>query len=185
MAWSVGNSAWADRVEGEDEVPPPPVLPAFAQEESFPTLGAAASMPQPTKKDKKKGGKPAKMSLADFNSGATTGSYKARGPSGGAYSSGYGRSKPNDDDILSQLPKGPAGYVQEEQGGIGGGFKEYGGNRGGEPLFCSTGRSSLRLLAPLLFSILPATSPSRSVDCCRICVNPLLLSCSQQPCCLH
>ena len=153
MAWSMGTTnAWADRVDGEEEeAPAPPALPAFAAEESFPSLGEAAKVAPPTKKDKKKGGKPKAMSLADFNTGA----YKAPVPAGGggAYraGAGYGRPKPNDDEILNMLPKGPSGYSQEDSsGGIGGGFKEYGGNRGGRS------RSSLVLptCADLLCSFL-------------------------------
>ena len=156
MAWAVSNNAWADRVDGEEDTAPPPLFggaPAPAlQESAFPSLGDAAAMPQPTKKEKKKGGKPAKMSLADFNSGAYKPPVQASGPSYGSRR----RAEMRDEDIMSMLPKGPAGYSAEDQGGnrLGGGFKGYGGDRGGESylfvdgewrgdVFCLTTRAAV------------------------------------------
>eukprot|EP00951_Prasinocladus_malaysianus_P039688 scaffold447008_cov17-Prasinocladus_malaysianus.AAC.1 len=81
------------------------------------------------------------MTLADFNSApvVSAGAYAPPRPLGGAArqppaAGGYGsRSRPaNDEDILLNLPRGPAGYDPDEssRGGLGGAFKEYGGNRG-------------------------------------------------------
>mmetsp|Transcript_14231 Transcript_14231/g.40330 ORF Transcript_14231/g.40330 Transcript_14231/m.40330 type:complete len:466 (-) Transcript_14231:235-1632(-) len=128
MAWTVSNNAWADRVDGEEEAPPPPPVLAGGTA-AFPSLGDAAAMPQPTKKEKKKGGKPAKMTLADFNSGT----YKPPAQASSTYSSSRRRGEVRDEDLLNMLPKGPAGYDPAEQGGnrLGGAFKTYGGDRGG------------------------------------------------------
>lgn len=141
-AWGVpvGGGAWADKVdEGGEEAAPPPPLPTFSEAQAFPSLSAAAAMPQPTKKDKKKGGKAVKMSLSDFQSAApSTGVFKPRAAfaAGGASRAPLGGGNSflsNDDAVLKNLPKGPAGYDPEEASNnrLGGGFKEYGGNRGG------------------------------------------------------
>jgi hypothetical protein len=84
-------------------------------EEAFPSLGEVA------KKDVKgsKKGKGTKLSLSDF----------------AAFPVGRSRQL-SDKEILLQLPKGSSGLPKEDRDGkgLGGGFKDYGGNRqqGGE-----------------------------------------------------
>lgn len=87
-------------------------------ETAFPSLGEAIK--QPAKSTKK--GKGTKLNLADFN----------------AFPVGRSR-QPSDKELLMQLPKSSSGLPKEERGasGLGGGFKEYGGNRqGGECCDC-------------------------------------------------
>ncbi len=165
MAWSNTANAWGDRVDGEEEEAPTPVLPAFAAEESFPSLGDAAKQPPPSKKGKKKGSE-SKMSLANFNAGG----FNAPA-GGGAYRAGPGRPT-NDKALVDMLPKGPAGYAQEDTGGLGGAFKEYGGNRGGMlPLLLSVLRWLLIVVVIgcsfLLFK--PRVSLPRSIVTTQMC----------------
>ena len=100
--------------------------PAQAENASFPSLGAAAKVKEPKKKSKG-----VKLSFAEF--AETTGggsSYAPPGRSGGG--GGFGRAA---DNIV--LPSGPRlDRGDDEFGGggggrLGGGFKEYGGDRGG------------------------------------------------------
>ena len=134
MVWGTQN-AWADeddkKVEPEAEpeaeqpaepkayVPPSRLGMGSAvraggnvdtqNEALFPSLGDAANVK--TSKKKKK----ATMSLADFQ----TGGYQAR-------------TRPNDDQILASLPKGPSGEPEPEGPGLGGAFNQgYGGDRYG------------------------------------------------------
>jgi hypothetical protein len=92
---------------------------SIVKKDDFPDLGMAATIKE-SKKDKKK---KQTMSLAQFvaaDSGAPR-AFSAR----------------NDDALLQRLPTAPRGYVEgEERPGpgarLGGGFREYGGQRGGE-----------------------------------------------------
>lgn len=87
----------------------------LVSEEAFPSLGESSK--QPGGKSSKKG-KGTKLSLSQF----------------GAFQVGRSRQL-SDKEILLQLPKGSSGLPKEERDskGLGGGFKDYGGNRqGGE-----------------------------------------------------
>mmetsp|Transcript_6077 Transcript_6077/g.15072 ORF Transcript_6077/g.15072 Transcript_6077/m.15072 type:complete len:557 (-) Transcript_6077:911-2581(-) len=111
-AKSAWGTSWADSVE-EDVAAghhnPDAHTPA-ANDDDFPSLGAAAkAAPKPAKK------KVQKMSLAEF-----TGAAKGAPPVSA--------------DILAMLPKSSRGKVDGEEPaarGLGGGFKDYGGDRGG------------------------------------------------------
>lgn len=82
----------------------------LVSEEAFPSLGESSK--QPGGKQSKKG-KGAKLSLSQF----------------GAFQVGR-RAQLSDKEILLQLPKGSSGLPKEERdGALGGGFKDYGGNR--------------------------------------------------------
>lgn len=77
-------------------------------DEAFPTLGAAAKAPPPKKKEK---AKPVKLGLQDFIKG----------------------SGPSEVELRMQLPTGSRGKVDGEESatGLGGAFKDYGGERRG------------------------------------------------------
>ncbi len=83
----------------------------MVSEEAFPSLGEAVKEP----KAKGKKAKGQKLSLSDFN----------------AFPVGRSRQL-SDKEILMQLPKGSSGLPKEERDSkaLGGGFKDYGGNRG-------------------------------------------------------
>ena len=108
--------AWATQAEEDEGAPPPPdSFPVLgAKESAFPTLGAAVKV----KKTKKQ-----TMSLADFNLGASPGGgYRAPGGSRG----------PDDSNLV--LPTGPRAREEGEDDsrpGLGGAFRDYGGDRGG------------------------------------------------------
>jgi len=112
--------AWATADEGEPQ-PAPESFPVLgAKESAFPALGVAVKV----KKTKKQA-----MSLADFNASATpstpgSGGYRAPGSSG--------RGLP--DDTFLVLPTGPRAREEGEEDsrpGLGGAFRDYGGDRGG------------------------------------------------------
>lgn len=125
MAWGTAAAAapppvaWATE-EGEAQ-PAPDSFPVLgANVNAFPTLGVAVKV----KKTKKQA-----MSLADFNASATpstpgSGGYRAPGSSG--------RGLP--DDTFLVLPTGPRAREDGEEDsrpGLGGAFRDYGGDRGG------------------------------------------------------
>lgn len=100
--------------------------PAEAEDSSFPSLGAAAKV-----KETKKKSKGVKLSFAEFaeTTGGVGSSYAPPGRSGGG---GFGRS--TDNIVLPSGPRLDRGDGDDERGGagrLGGGFKEYGGDRGG------------------------------------------------------
>ena len=110
--------------------PPPGAFPSLGAESApaedssaFPTLGAAAKAPA-------KKSKGVKLSLAEFAGSAGGGgsSYAPPGRSGGG---GFGRG--GDDIVLPSGPRidRPEGEEERRGGGLGGGFKEYGGDRYG------------------------------------------------------
>ena len=127
-AWGIRPGvAWAEEVDAEEERNGP----LAGDAEDFPTLGQAVNQPKKPKEKKK----PQKMAL-------------------GSFISSVGRAAPSDLEILAQLPKGSSGLPREERdpNALGGGFREYGGDRQGA-LSClrarpSTGTSS-RALQPL------------------------------------
>jgi hypothetical protein len=82
----------------------------MVSEEAFPSLGEAIKQPQP--KGKKQKGQ--KMLLSDF----------------AAFPVGR-RAQMSDKELLMNLPKSSSGLPKEERpsGALGGGFKDYGGNR--------------------------------------------------------
>ena len=133
-AWGA-KGAWAQQVEEGDAplaAPPPEAFPTLGgkkADELFPTLDATKSVKQSKKK-----AKAAPMSLADFNAGATPGGgLSSRG--GGAYRPpGGGGGGVKDDDIV--LPTGPRAREEGEEevrpGQLGGAFRDYGGDRGGD-----------------------------------------------------
>jgi hypothetical protein len=112
------HNAWAQQVEDEERNAPPPAeaFPVLgAKEAAFPTLAVAAKVKKPKKQT---------MSLADFNAAPST-------PAGGGYRAPSSRGVP--DDVLLQLPTGPRMRdPNEEEGkpGLGGAFRDYGGDRG-------------------------------------------------------
>jgi hypothetical protein len=85
----------------------------LVSEEAFPSLGEAIKEPAGKGKKAKKG---TKLSLNEFS----------------AFSAGRARQQPSDKEILLSLPKGSSGLPKEDRDskGLGGGFKDYGGNRG-------------------------------------------------------
>jgi hypothetical protein len=116
-AWNVKPAAsWADNVDEEEEqskLAPPPAK----ENPDFPTLGEAIKVaPKAKKKGKTLG----------------LGEFLVAGP-GRPVALAVNK----DRDILSQLPTAPRGDRGEGDmdagGGMGGGFKEYGGYRGGRP----------------------------------------------------
>ena len=119
-AWGVQSSqprAWAEEVE-EAEQQNGGSLPNV-NEEAFPSLSAAAAKPEPKGKKKQK----EKLSLGAFLAGGAAG--------GGARQSA--RAPADDSSLLLNLPKGSSGIrdTDREAGGLGGAFKEYGGQREG------------------------------------------------------
>lgn len=117
-AWGVpAAGAWAD--DEPEEAPAPtqyvnPAARAAAAHTDFPSLGEAVKVPAKAKKSKG-----TKLQLGDFlGSGPAKAVFQRR----------------NDDrDILAQLPTAPLGADRPEsdmEGLLGGGFKDYGGNRG-------------------------------------------------------
>jgi hypothetical protein len=115
-AWGIKPGSWAEDVEQEEAKNGP------LRDEAFPTLGEAVKQdPKAVKTGGKK--KPVKMGLTDF-----LGAQTAR------------RSAPSDKELLMALPKGSSGLPREdrESKGLGGGFKDYGGNRDGASRLCHT-----------------------------------------------
>ncbi|GAB4820599.1 hypothetical protein N2152v2_007645 [Parachlorella kessleri] len=113
-AWGVQPtapaSAWADAVDEEEEKHGAVLAPLVKADDDFPSLAVTKNVKE-TKKDKKK---KQTVSLAEFMRG--------------------GSSKPSDDAILFSLPTAPRGRGPGEampERGLGGGFREYGGQRGG------------------------------------------------------
>lgn len=143
MAWQGAASAkkesWADDVDaeaeaggGKIEAPPEP------DNSAFPSLSDAAK--QPPQGKKKKG---QKMDMRSF---------MAQGPPAAPAGRfvAAGRQPVNEKEILLSLPTGSRGKVEgEEEGppGMGGAFRDYGGDRGGA---CGTCCS---LAAPLLCAL--------------------------------
>ncbi|KXZ54883.1 hypothetical protein GPECTOR_4g955 [Gonium pectorale] len=98
---------------------------ALANNSDFPSLNESAKMPQQPKAKAKKG---AKLNLGEFLA-MPTGS---RGD--------FGDKSLQDKAILLSLPTAPRGGPREEgdgrpAGGLGGGFRDYGGDRGGGSRF--------------------------------------------------
>ncbi len=160
------TSVWgapAVKDEGGEEAaaPSPAAFPTLGGKESaFPTLGAAAAVKTTKKKAKQT------MSLADFNAGASSTPARAAGGGGGsAYRAPVGRM--GDDDNI-QLPTGPRVRDDEEGGppGIGGAFRDYGGDRGGA---AEGGRYGARQPGggrPKQASGLPGGRAAVRADCC-------------------
>ena len=119
-AWGGGVGSWADDTERELEEKKTESfpLPAAEPEEAFPTLGQAVTKGGKKKKEK------VTIPLAEFASG---GYGASRGRS--AFDSSKGLSV----DEMMALPTGPRARDESEDGGrgLGGGFKDYGGYRGG------------------------------------------------------
>jgi hypothetical protein len=116
-AWGIKPGSWAEDVEQEEAKNGP-----LRDEEAFPTLGEAVKQePKGAKTGGKK--KPVKMGLTDF-----LGAQTAR------------RTAINEKEILMALPKGSSGLPREDRDskGLGGGFKDYGGNREGASRLCHT-----------------------------------------------
>lgn len=103
------GSAWADDVDEQEQSGNLAAPVAFGKEEAFPSLSAAV-------KEAPKKKKAQKLSLNQF------------------LSAGAGGGSREDAAILSALPKSSSGAPREERGagGLGGAFKEYGGDRGGK-----------------------------------------------------
>eukprot|EP00882_Tetradesmus_deserticola_P004896 GHRQ01005159.1.p1 GENE.GHRQ01005159.1~~GHRQ01005159.1.p1 ORF type:complete len:166 (+),score=33.57 GHRQ01005159.1:133-630(+) len=116
-AWGIKPGSWAEDVEQEEAKNGP-----LRDEEAFPTLGEAIKQePKAAKAGGKK--KPVKMGLTDFLGAQTA------------------RRTASDKEILISLPKGSSGLPREDRDskGLGGGFKDYGGNRdGGASRLCHT-----------------------------------------------
>lgn len=105
------SNSWADDVHEEEQAGTLPNL-------DFPTLGEAAKAPPPAKK-KVKG---QKLGLGQFLA------------AGGGPAPPPVTSRITDADILRQLPTAPRADRDPDEantmGGLGGGFREYGGDRG-------------------------------------------------------
>lgn len=129
-AWGVpvagagGSGAWADDVDEQEQhgnlpAAPAPGAPLALKEEAFPSLAAAAKEVPSKKKSKAK-----PLPLGAFLSAS------AKASASGS------RSALDDKAILLNLPKGSSGLPKEDReaggGGLGGAFKDYGGDRGGE-----------------------------------------------------
>lgn len=125
-AWGIKPGSWAEDVEQEEAKNGP-----LRDEEAFPTLGEAVSKePKASKAGGKK--KPVKMGLTDFLGAQTA------------------RRTASDKEILMALPKGSSGLPKEERdsNALGGGFKDYGGNRGGASRLCHTSCAHALLQSP-------------------------------------
>jgi hypothetical protein len=123
--WGAPPSAARDDDGEAAPAPSPAAFPTLGgKEAAFPTLGAAAAVKTTKKKAKQT------MSLADFNAGAASSAAPRAAGGGSAYRAPLGRSM-GDDDIV--LPTGPRARDDDEEGppGIGGAFRDYGGDRGG------------------------------------------------------
>jgi hypothetical protein len=119
--WGVQSQpkAWAEEVE-EAEQQNGGSLP-HVNEDAFPSLSTAATKPAP--KGKKKNTE--KLSLQAFLTG---------GAAGGGARTGA-RAPADDSSLLMNLPKGSSGKRDDDReggGGLGGAFKDYGGQRDGE-----------------------------------------------------
>eukprot|EP00983_Pelagomonas_calceolata_P009617 311159-Pelagomonas_calceolata.AAC.1 len=134
MAWGLGAAAaanakkesWADDVEGltpgKVEAAPPPTDDA-----AFPSLGEAVKQAPQGGKKKSRG---QKMDMRTFM-------QQAPGPApvAGRFVA-PGRAPMSEKEILLSLPTGSRGRVEGEEeagppGGMGGAFRDYGGDRGG------------------------------------------------------
>ena len=117
-AWSATapTGAWADDVAHEEAQTGAPLV-APVNEAAFPSLDQAMKAAPPGKAKKGKG---VKMSLQDFTSGSAV-PFRSQGPP-----------KMTDEQIRLLLPTGSRGKVEGEDdpNALGGGFKDYGGNRG-------------------------------------------------------
>ena len=130
MAWQPKSTSWAEDAEKEEEEekeraaqPKLYTAPSKREEEAFPTLEAALTK-QP--KGKKSKAKSTTFSLSEF----TTGKYV--GPGGGKRTSATDTGKLTISESMA-LPKGPRERdPEDESGALGGGFKGYGGFRGGD-----------------------------------------------------
>lgn len=96
--------------------------PGGVKEEAFPSLGESL-----TTKPSKKKNKPQTLSISEIMTG------KYVGP-GGKQRSSYTESQKLTPQELMLLPTGPRERTDDEApaGGLGGGFRDYGGNRGGD-----------------------------------------------------
>lgn len=141
-AWGApsSNLAWAEQVEEEEAQNGVPLL-----DEAYPTLGESVKQAKEAPPKKKK--QQQKMSFSEF-----------MGVPGGARG---GSSRTSEKEILMQLPKGSSGVKPEERepGSLGGGFREYGGQRGGG----GGGKYNHHLLAPQVETVvllLPPLQPT-------------------------
>lgn len=116
MVWGVpatAPGAWADDEPEEEHKAVSTAPPPGPDPNSFPSLGEAVKQGQPKKK------KGQKVHLGEFLAVPARTTVGPRGPS--------------DQDILASLPTAPRGERGDDAGadsGLGGAFKEYGGNRG-------------------------------------------------------
>ena len=117
-AWGKpAGGAWADDVDEQEQkgtlAAPTLGAPLALKEDNFPSLSAAKEAPS----KKKAKAKPVAL-----------GAFLAAGPAGGA-----ARANLDEKSILLSLPKGSSGAPREEAGagGLGGAFKDYGGQRDG------------------------------------------------------
>jgi len=108
---------------------------ALGGEAAFPSLGEAINIKE-TKADKrKKELKSArqKMTLAEFQAGDAPGG--GGGGGGGAFrpsrAGGPRPGAPLGDNVLASLPTAPRARGEGDDSGMGGAFKDYGGDRGG------------------------------------------------------
>lgn len=107
------GGAWADDVDEQEQkgtlAAPAPL--SFKEDKAFPSLAAAVKEPAGKKKVRAK-----PVPLGAFIAGG-----------------GAARTAVDEKAILLSLPKGSSGAPREEgaPGGLGGAFKDYGGDRGG------------------------------------------------------
>jgi len=106
------GGAWADDVDEQEHAGTLAGPPLALKEEAFPSLSAAA------KEAPKKKGKGKTLPLGAFLAGAERGGARAAA---------------DEKAILLNLPKASSGAPREERegGGLGGAFRDYGGDRGG------------------------------------------------------
>ena len=124
-AWGAApkSGAWATQVDEEEEenggilapIPAASAVPALGGDQSFPSLGEVASMKE-TKKDRKKK-TVQKMPL-------------------GAFVAAGAKARDTSDVSLPTAPRTRTEEEEEKSRGLGGGFKNYGGDRG-EPFLLS------------------------------------------------
>jgi hypothetical protein len=111
--WGKPQGAWADDVDEQEQSGnlAAPTVP-MGKEDAFPSLAAAAKEPAGKKKKAKA------VPLGAFLGGSA---------------SAAARSAVDEKSILLSLPKGSSGLPKEEResGGLGGAFRDYGGDRGG------------------------------------------------------
>jgi hypothetical protein len=146
-AWGIKPGSWAEDVE-QEEAKNGPLL-----DEAFPTLGEAVKEPKAPKAAGKK--KPVKMALGDFMSSSSA------------------RRTASDKEILMALPKGSSGLPREERDSkaLGGGFKDYGGNRDGAvpPVSHIVRHAVLHRSAGSFGSFICSAYLIILLSCCHVC----------------